>query len=155
MSVGKVSVKQLAPVSVAVVRRRVGKGEIPAFVMSSCGKVWNHLKAQNIRGGHNIAIYWDGAIHVEAGVETDAPFAESNEVVRSATPSGTVASVTHFGPYNGLRAAHETIDKWCQDNGYRSGPQWEVYGHWVEEWNSDPSKIRTDVYHHVTRANEE
>jgi hypothetical protein len=24
---------------------------------------------------------------------------------------------------------------------------WEIYGHWEESWNTDPSKIRTDVFH--------
>jgi hypothetical protein len=28
-----------------------------------------------------------------------------------------------------------------------AGPNWEVYGHWQDEWNSDPSKIRTDVFY--------
>jgi hypothetical protein len=28
-----------------------------------------------------------------------------------------------------------------------AGPSWEVYGHWLDEWNSDPRKIRTDVFY--------
>jgi hypothetical protein len=28
-----------------------------------------------------------------------------------------------------------------------AGPQWEIYGHWLPEWNKDPSQIRTDVYY--------
>jgi hypothetical protein len=28
-----------------------------------------------------------------------------------------------------------------------AGPNWEVYGHWTDEWNSDPAKIRTDVFY--------
>ncbi|MDB5328046.1 MAG: Bacterial transcription activator, effector binding domain, partial [Phycisphaerales bacterium] len=28
-----------------------------------------------------------------------------------------------------------------------AGPNWELYGHWDQSWNDDPSKIRTDVYY--------
>ena len=34
--------------------------------------------------------------------------------------------------------------------GYRlAGVNWEIYGHWLEEWNKDASKIRTDVFYLV------
>jgi hypothetical protein len=28
-----------------------------------------------------------------------------------------------------------------------AGPNWEIYGHWLDEWNNDPAKIRTDVFY--------
>jgi len=28
-----------------------------------------------------------------------------------------------------------------------AGANWELYGHWLDEWNSDPSKIRTDIFY--------
>ena len=28
-----------------------------------------------------------------------------------------------------------------------AGPNWEIYGHWVDEWNRDPTKIRTEVFY--------
>jgi hypothetical protein len=28
-----------------------------------------------------------------------------------------------------------------------AGPNWEIYGHWIDEWNSDPTKICTDVFY--------
>jgi hypothetical protein len=31
-----------------------------------------------------------------------------------------------------------------------AGPNWEIYGHWQNEWNKDPSQIRTDVYYLLT-----
>jgi DNA gyrase inhibitor GyrI len=37
---------------------------------------------------------------------------------------------------------------WCQANGHRlAGPSWEIYGHWLPEWDANPSRIRTDLYH--------
>jgi effector-binding domain-containing protein len=59
-----------------------------------------------------------------------------------------VATATHFGPYAGLGAAHQTIRQWCKANNHRlTGPTWEIYAHWQREWDTDPSRIRTDVYY--------
>ena len=55
-------------------------------------------------------------------------------------------TTAHFGPYSGLAAAHAALRAWCDGQGHRStGISWELYGHWEESWNTDPSKIRTDV----------
>jgi effector-binding domain-containing protein len=82
------------------------------------------------------------------GVELLGPFVEDGNVVRSATPAGSIASTTHFDPYGGLGAAHDAVRQWewCTANNRRlAGPNWEIYGHWLPEWNADPSQIRTDV----------
>jgi effector-binding domain-containing protein len=108
------------------------------------------MRAQNARAGRNVALYWDGAIRLEAGVEALGPFVERDEVVRSATPGGLVAAVTFFGPYAGLGAAHAAIRNWAKGNRRQlEGPNWEIYGHWQETWNTDPSQIRTDVCYQV------
>jgi hypothetical protein len=70
--------------------------------------------------GQHIAVYLDSQINLEVGVEMATPFVGFGEVVSSATPSGPVATTTHY-----------TL----------AGPNWEVYGHWKDEWNSDPAKI--------------
>jgi effector-binding domain-containing protein len=95
-----------------------------------------------------VAVYLDGQINLEVGVELDAPFAGFGEVVGSATPAGLVATTTHFGPYGLMHQAHKAILQWCRENGHKlAGPNWEIYGHWKDEWNSDPSQIRTDIYY--------
>jgi effector-binding domain-containing protein len=69
-------------------------------------------------------------------------------VIPSTTPAGPVATTTHYGPYGQLHEAHDAVLSWCRTNGYtRAGPSWEVYGHWKDEWNSDPAKIRTDIFY--------
>ncbi len=140
-------------IPVAAIRRLVTPAELPRVVPECCGRVWEHLKAQGIRSGRNVALYLDGAIHLEAGVECLTPFAEDGEVVRAAIPGGGVVGVAHFGPYGGLVAAHQAILAWCQANGYSpQGPRWELYGHWDAAWDADPSLIRTDVAYLVTRS---
>ena len=132
--------------ALAVVRRQAHQTELCRLVPELCGRVWNALKAQHARGGRHIAVYWDGMITVEAGVELPGAFTDTNDVVHSATPAGLVASTTHFGPYAGLAAAHNAVRRWCEAQGHTlAGPSWEIYGHWSPEWNADPSRIETEV----------
>lgn len=144
-----VQLQDLAPTPVAVLRRQVRASELARVVPECCGEVWKTLRAQGLKGGRNVAVYWDGAIRLEAGVEALGPFTEQDGVVRSATPGGRVAVVTHFGPYSGLGQAHAAVREWSKTTGHRLGPNWEIYGHWQDAWNRDPSLIRTDVFYQV------
>ena len=136
----------------AVVRRRASSQELAKVVPDACGTVWTVVRAQKIVGaGRHVALYWDCAINLEVGVELDAPFAGYGEVVGSAIPAGAVATAVHFGPYGRLFKAHQAIRRWCADNGYtEAGPNWEIYGHWIDEWNNDPTKIRTEFFYLLT-----
>ena len=143
-----VHVERLDSIPLAVIRRQARQSELSRLVPELCGLVWNVLRAQQIKGGRHVAVYWDGSIRLEVGVELSVPFVERDGVVRSATPAGMVAWVTHFGPYGGLGAAHEAIRQWGKSENHRfAGPQWEIYGHWLKAWDADPSQIRTDVYY--------
>ena len=142
--------ERLDGIPVAVIRRQAKRSELSRVVRECCGLVWNELRAQQVKAGRNVAIYLDGSIRLEVGVEVFGAFAERGDVVRSTTPAGAVAWATHFGPYGGLGAAHDAVRKWCEANDRSlAGPNWEMYGHWAQEWNSDPSKIRTDVYYQL------
>jgi hypothetical protein len=81
------------------------------------------VRAQQAKAGRHVAIYWDGAIRLEVGVELFGPFAEQGEVVRSATPAGAVASATHLGPYSGLGAAHDAVRQWWGPNNHTLRPK--------------------------------
>ncbi len=143
-----VHVKQIDSQPTAVVRRRVARSDLSKAVIDGCGTAWNALRAQHVAAGRNIAIYFDDAITVEAGVELQGPFVGHDAVIRSETPAGTVATTVHFGPYDQLDAAHSAIRQWSRDRGWTlAGPNWEIYGHWVEAWAKDPSQIRTDVFY--------
>jgi hypothetical protein len=133
----------------AVVRRDAAVQDLATVVPNACGAVWGVVRARQIRGaGRHVAVYLDGRITLEVGVELDAPFGGYGEVVDSATSSGLVAATTHYGPYGLLHEAHQSIRRWCLNNGHvPAGPNWEVYGHWKDEWTNDPSRITTDVYY--------
>jgi effector-binding domain-containing protein len=141
--------EQLSSVPLAVVNRRASVRELPRVVPQACGTLWDVVKAQNLAGaGRHVALYLDDKINLQVGVELQVPFAGYGEVVPSSTPAGAVATTTHFGPYNQLAAAHEAIRQWCAAHNYiLAGPNWEIYDHWKDEWNNDPSRIRTDVFY--------
>ena len=146
MATYPVQLQRAESIPLAVVHRQARRSDLSRIVPECCGLVWNVVRAQHARGGRHVALYWDDAIRLEVGVELLGPFADDGEVVRSATPAGTIASTVYFGPYGGLGGAHETIHQWCKSNNHRlAGPSWEIYGHWMPEWDTNPSQIRTDV----------
>src|SRR5262249_37718477 len=124
-----VQLQHLDSIPLAVIRRQAKASELSRLVPECCGLVWNALRAQHTKGGRHVAIYWDETIRLEVGAEVQGPFSEQGEVVRSATPAGTVASVTHLGPYGGLGAAHQAVHDWCKSTDHLlAGPKWEIYG---------------------------
>ena len=134
----------------AVVRRRATIAQLPKVVPDACGLVWRVLRAEGVKGaGRHVALYLDDVVNLEVGVELDAPYTGSGgEVIDSSLPTGTVATTIHFGPYQRLSDAHHAIRDWCAKHGHKlAGVNWEIYDHWQDAWNNDPSKIRTDVYY--------
>jgi len=132
----------------AVIRSRVRPKELLKVVPAACGEVWSFIRSAGLpRPGRHLALYLDSGL-VEVGAEVSGPFAGNDRVHFSQLPPGRVATTTHFGPYGGLGEAHSDIRQWCAAQGHRLSPVcWEIYGHWDESWNADPSRIRTDVFH--------
>jgi effector-binding domain-containing protein len=118
-------------------------------VPDACGVVWRALKSHGVAGaGRHVALYLDDEINLEVGVEMAGAFAGRDEVIASALPAGRLATTVHMGPYQKLHFAHRAILDWGTRNGHAlAGPNWEIYGHWDEAWNTDPSRIRTDVFY--------
>lgn len=133
----------------AVVRRLAAPQALSQVVPEAIGVVWNVIRSQKLTGaGCNLAVYLDDRISVEAGVELESEFTGLGNVVPSLTPAGWVVTSSHFGPYGQLGLAHDAIHRWCRENNrVLAGPRWEVYGHWKDEWNCDPSAVLTDVYY--------
>lgn len=132
----------------AVIQSRVPPNELSKFVPAACGEVWSFIRSAGLRRpGRHTALYLEEGL-VEVGAEVSEPFAGNERVHYSQLPAGRVATTTHFGPYPRLGEAHREIRQWCDEHGHRrSGICWEIYGHWDDSWNKDPSKIRTDVFH--------
>jgi effector-binding domain-containing protein len=147
-----IRVERVVSRPIAVIRRRVAPGELSRVVPEACGLVWEAVKAAQVKdAGRHVAVYrgdGDGLLDIEVGVEVGAAFPGRNQVVGSVTPAGEAATVTHYGPYRNLGEAHQAIRQWCALQGRTlAGTRWELYGHWLDEWNNDPSKIRTDIFY--------
>ena len=148
-----VQVRDLPAVPLAVVRRKAAARDLPRVVTADCGLVWQFVRAQQLRGGRHVAIYWDGVINLDVGVEIDVPFTPGDDVVAGHTPAGLAAVTVHYGPYGQLGAAHAAVRDWCRAHGLAlAGPSWDVYGHWDPAWDADPSRIRTDVFYQLEPA---
>lgn len=139
-----VSIQQVAAQPIAVVRRRASAAELARVIPDACGEVWNFVRGANVSGaGRHVAVYLDGVMNIEVGVEIGGPLPSDANVVHSSTPAGRVVTTAHFGPYNLLSEAYDAIHQWCRDHQLTlGGPSWEVYGHWTDE----PSQLRTDIY---------
>jgi effector-binding domain-containing protein len=126
-----VRVEKIDSRPLAVVRRRASPRELSTVVPALCGKVWTFVKAHKVeRPGRRVTVYLDGAINLEVGVEVGGAFVPADDVVASATPPGTVATVTHVGDYARLGDAHGAIRAFCKQRGLNlAGPSWEIYGH--------------------------
>ena len=138
------------------VRRRAARSEFSRVVPEGCGTVWDFIQAAGlVSGGRNLAVYLDGEIDLEIGVEIDAAEAaaalrDGSEVRLSRSPAGRVATTTHEGPYRGLGDAHEAVQRWCEANGHAlAGPCWEIYGH-IRDEKAEPT---TDVLYLISDPN--
>jgi len=137
------------PITTAVIRRRVPANELSKFVPAACGEVWSFIRSAGLpRPGRHLTLYLDAQGSVEVGAEVSEPFAGNERVHCSQLPAGRVVTTVHFGPYGRLSDAHAAIREWCAMQGHQClGVSWEIYGHWEESWNTDSSKIRTDVFY--------
>jgi effector-binding domain-containing protein len=144
----QVHLTTVEPILTAVIRSRVHPTELSRFVPAACGEVWSFVRAAGLpRPGRHVALYLDEG-PVEVGAEVSEPFTGNDRIHCSQLPPGRVATTVHFGPYKKLSEAHARIRQWCAEHGHiLTSVSWEIYGHWDESWNTDPSKIRTDVFH--------
>jgi effector-binding domain-containing protein len=151
----QIRIEQFPGHNIAVVKRSATPSRVSKVITDACGLVWNAIKAEGIKGaGRHVAVYYEQFLKMEIGVEMESPIEAIGEVASSMLPAGDVATTTHFGPYQQLGEAHDAIHAWCRANGRVPAPPcWEIYGHWLDDWNNDPRKIRTDVYYLLKSLN--
>jgi len=154
----EVSAIQVREQALAVIRAEIPYAEIASRLRPLYDRIYEHVGRGDLTpSGHNVILYRDGrpgTWATEVGIQVARPFSairdsgveasETERVVCSKTPAGTVATCTHLGPYHELGSAHDAILAWCEQSGRRrEGLRWEVYGDWTE----DERKLRTDVFY--------
>ena len=144
-----VSIRTVAAMKLAAVRRQVAIGGIGAAWRPALDKVWEFLRATpGLRtDGHNVFLYHhperrDMPMDVDFGVEVVRAFEPEGEVRVVETPAGEAAVAVHVGPYDRMKEAHDAIHDWCAANNRAIGEKsWEIYG----DWSEDPAKLETTI----------
>ena len=124
---------------------RIGEVMGPLF-----GEVYGRIKQIGREpAGMPFAVYhsMDGdAIDLECGMPVDSPMEGAGRVQAGELPAGTVATVTHMGPYDALRQTWAALTEWMSTQGLQpAGAPWEVY---ATDPGAEPdqSKWRTDIF---------
>ena len=114
------------------------------------GEVYGYIQQSGQQpAGMPFAIYhaMDGrTVDVECGMPVASPLAGTERIRPGELPSGTVATVTHLGPYDGLPRTWAALTEWMESQGLAAaGAPWEVY---VTDPGAEPdaSKWRTDIF---------
>jgi len=143
----EVRTEQAAPRQLAAIRSVTTPSDLGRTIGRSLGVIWPTLREQGARFGHNIFVYRDGeagTLVVDVGVEVLGHFTELGEIRILQTPSGEVATATHYGnDYTQMTPVYQALAQWCATNARQpAGVNWEIYGDPAE----DPAQTRTDIY---------
>ena len=139
----EIRIEDAPPRQLAVVRGGASRADLGPTILKLLDAVWPVLRAQHVKTGHNVVVYFGGLAHIEAGVEVFGDFVDAGNVRHSQTPAGPAVTTAHWGEYSKMAGAYAALQQWCVANGRQQvGTSWEVYGDWAE----DPQQRRTDIY---------
>ena len=86
------------------------------------------------------------SVDMECGMPVASPLEGEGRVQAGELPAGTVAAVTHMGPYDELSKTWMALTGWMESQGLQpAGAPWEVY---VTDPGSEPDQLkwRTDIF---------
>ena len=87
-----------------------------------------------------------GTVDLECGMPVASAMEGTGRVQAGELPAGTVATVTHLGPYDNLPQSWSALTEWMGSQGLQpAGAPWEVY---ATDPGAEPdqSKWRTDIF---------
>ena len=138
------------------VRTTAKMSELGQIMGPLFGEVMGHIQRNGQHpAGMPFAIYHDmngGEVDVECGIPVSSPIEGEGRISAGELPAGRVATVTHTGPYEGLRETWAALTEWMSSQGLvPAGAPWEVY---VTDPGAEPdsSKWRTDIYFPVRQS---
>ena len=144
-----VSVRTVAAMKLAAVRRQVPIGGVGVAWRPALDKVWDFLRTKpGLRtDGHNVFLYHhparrDMPMDVDFGVEVVRAFEPEGEVRPVETPAGEAAVAVHVGSYDSIKETHGAVHAWAAANSRAfAGKSWEIYG----DPSDDPAKIEITI----------
>ena len=141
----RIEAKPFLGIRTTATMHKIGEVMGPMF-----GEVYRHIQQSGqAPAGMPFAIYhsMDGnTVNFECGMPVVSPMAGTDRIRAGELPAGTVATVTHMGPYEELAHTWSALTDWMGSQGLQpAGAPWEVY---VTDPGkvADQSKWRTDIF---------
>ena len=132
------------------IRAKAKVEELGTILGPLFGEVYGYIQQQGQQpAGMPMTVYHsmdDGTVDFQCGMPVPAPMAGTARIEACELPSGKVATVTHFGPYDELGQTWGDLTAWMESEGLEAaGVPWEVY---VTDPGEEPdqSKWRTDIF---------
>ena len=142
--------KQVESQHVLTIRTSTTVDKIPELLGELFGEVYAHIQQHGQQpAGMPFSMYHSmvgGTVDFEPGIPVASPLEGAGRVQAGELPSGTVATVTHMGPYEALGQTWVALMEWIGSQDLQpAGPPWEVY---VTDPGKEPdqSKWRTDIF---------
>ena len=146
--------KQLEAQPILGIRANTTADKIPQLMGSLFGEIFGYIQSQGqAPAGMPLTVYYamDGKnVELECAIPVASHLAGEGRIQAGTLPAGTMATVTHVGPYDRLPSTWAGLTEWMQSQGLEgAGAPWEVYvtDPGVEP---DPSKWRTDIFFPVS-----
>lgn len=133
MTVREIVIKTVEPMWVASAGETVPSYDNLGPIFNRLfGKVFGYVARFAQPAGPSLALYRDDGsmknVPVEALIPLAAGIPEGEGVRVYRLEGGTLATLTHLGPYDNLGATYGELSRWIEANGYRvTGPAREVY----------------------------
>ena len=141
---------QLEAQPILGIRTTTGMDKIAQIMGPLFGELYGYIQAQGqCPAGMPLTIYhaMDGnTVELECAMPVASPLAGAGRIQAGELPCGTMASITHMGPYDDLPATWAALTEWMKSEGLEAGgAPWEVY---VTDPGAEPdkSKWRTDIF---------
>ena len=142
--------KEVGAQPMLAIRATSAMDELSELMGSLFGEVYAHiLQSGQHPAGMPFSRYhsMDGkTVDLECGMPVSSAMEGQGRVEAGELPAGTVATVTHVGPYDNLPQSWSALTAWMGSQGLQpAGAPWEVY---VTDPGAEPdqTKWRTDIF---------
>jgi effector-binding domain-containing protein len=142
---GMASFEERAALPYAGVRRTVTMDGLADTIDREVPALFGRLAADGVQpAGPPFVRYLKVDMERGLDIELGVPVAGDARVRSGALPAGRYARLVHVGPYGGLPDAHQALQGWAQEQGFRWSERVETYVTDPAK-EPDPSRWQTEV----------
>ncbi len=146
--------KQIETQPILGVRTSATKENLGQVMGPLFGEVYGHIQhSGQTPVGMPFSVYYSmegDSVDLQCGMPVAQSMEGAGRIEAGELPGGTVATVSHMGPYDALPQTWAALMEWMRSQGLQpAGPPWEVY---VTDPTAEPdqSKWRTDIFFPVS-----